>query len=355
MKRKRIKKGERSKRVREERRDFYVYYLRRPDKWDPLHPELWQPFYVGKGCNGRLYCHRWEAIGLSHKPGTKTPKIQLIHKLWKIDLDFIEEIMFDNLTEQEAFDIEISAIAFYGRINNGTGILTNLTDGGDGPSGRIVTAEERVRISNFWKEWHKNEPADSDRLQKISKTLKIFWEENPDILEAKSEKMRNTIANRTVEEQEIISKKCSETWIEKWKDPKYRAEIIECRKDMYSEDFCKKISDSLMERNNKLRELGIEIIPKEMREQISRKLKGHPGSVHYPTEEELIRRSVGLKTTYRRKREEGKYSNLVPDNIREIRTLRANGALYGEIASKFGISQSSASDICHMRTWVWVE
>lgn len=128
---------------------FYIYYLRRPDKPDPLDPEKGQPFYVGKGCNHRYKSHRKEAKGLLHKPGRKEYRISIIHMLWKQRLDFYEDIFLDGLTEQEAFDIEREAIEVYGRKDNGTGILANLTDGGEGNSGRSL--ESRKKTSNTLK------------------------------------------------------------------------------------------------------------------------------------------------------------------------------------------------------------
>jgi hypothetical protein len=118
---------------------FYLYYLRRVDKEDPKEPENWCPFYVGKGSNGRLYEHRKEAKKLLTNPnGKNTNPIRnnIIHKLWNQEIDYIEEIAFDNLTEQEAFEIEIEAIAAYGRIDLGTGCLANVTPGGDNPPRR---------------------------------------------------------------------------------------------------------------------------------------------------------------------------------------------------------------------------
>lgn len=111
---------------------FYVYILRRPDKEDPFEPGKGQPFYVGKGSNGRAAVHRLEAKCSLCKPGRKTYKISIIHGLWSQHLDFIEDIVIKNITKDKAFDLEKDLIKAYGRKNNGTGILSNLTDGGEG-------------------------------------------------------------------------------------------------------------------------------------------------------------------------------------------------------------------------------
>jgi hypothetical protein len=54
-------------------------------------------------------------------------------------------------SEQDAFFAEIFFIAYYGRIDQGTGILRNRTNGGDGTSGAIYTEERRdkMRIAGF--------------------------------------------------------------------------------------------------------------------------------------------------------------------------------------------------------------
>ena len=122
---------------------FYVYFLRRPDQDDPFEPGQACPFYVGKGSNGRVGEHRKEAKWLYGKPNRKPIKIVIIHKLWKQDLNFEVDIIFDGLTEQEAFEYEREAIATYGRIDLGTGCLANLTDGGEGA---LHSEETKQRI-----------------------------------------------------------------------------------------------------------------------------------------------------------------------------------------------------------------
>jgi hypothetical protein len=86
---------------------FYVYTYLREDR---------TPYYVGKGSGERAF-KKWGK-------GIKPPK----------DLSRIV-IVEDNLDEQTAFDLERKLIAEYGRKDLGTGILYNMTDGGEGPSG----------------------------------------------------------------------------------------------------------------------------------------------------------------------------------------------------------------------------
>ena len=96
---------------------FYVYaYLR----------EDFTPYYIGKG-NGRRALSKNRAI-----PKPKDPsRIVLLHE----DLD-----------EETAFDLETSLVYHYGRQNIGTGILWNLTDGGEGTSGWMHSEESKEKI-----------------------------------------------------------------------------------------------------------------------------------------------------------------------------------------------------------------
>lgn len=57
------------------------------------------------------------------------------------------EILYDNLTLEEAKVKEIELISKYGRINNKTGILVNLTDGGDGCEGLVHSLESKLKMS----------------------------------------------------------------------------------------------------------------------------------------------------------------------------------------------------------------
>jgi hypothetical protein len=85
---------------------FYVYLYLREDG---------TPYYVGKGKNKRA----WE------KHNVNIPK----------DNQRIKFVA-TKLLEKEAFMLEIRLIQMYGRKDNNTGILRNITDGGEGSSGR---------------------------------------------------------------------------------------------------------------------------------------------------------------------------------------------------------------------------
>jgi len=129
--------------------DFYIYFLRRSDKEDPLELNKGQPFYVGKGSNDRIGSHRKDAkMYQNGNLDYKCLKNSIIVSLWNSSLDFEEEVIFNHLTEQEAFKYEIQIIAIYGRIDLGTGCLANMTDGGEGHSGCIRSEETRRKISN---------------------------------------------------------------------------------------------------------------------------------------------------------------------------------------------------------------
>jgi len=98
-------------------KDFYTYAYLREDG---------TPYYVGKGTGRRLTGH--------HGTLSVPPKDRRL-------------ILKSGLTEEEAFRHEVYLIAILGRKDLGTGCLRNLTDGGDGVSGRKNSEETKKRMS----------------------------------------------------------------------------------------------------------------------------------------------------------------------------------------------------------------
>lgn len=115
--------------------DFYVYIYLNPLK-------NFQPFYVGKGRKNRMFHH------LREKSSKNIHKFNTIKQIKNItNQNPPIEIYSKNLTNKEACFLEEELIGFYGRVDKGTGILTNMTDGGEGGNG-ILWSEEMKRIAS---------------------------------------------------------------------------------------------------------------------------------------------------------------------------------------------------------------
>lgn len=121
---------------------FYVYIY--------IDPRDNTPFYVGKGKGRRsLYHVRISKSKLQHRESNRL-KVNKIRKILSLGLEPIVEII-PMETEELALQKEIDLIEKYGRIDNSTGSLTNLTNGGEGQSGWIPDCTHRKRMSESTK------------------------------------------------------------------------------------------------------------------------------------------------------------------------------------------------------------
>lgn len=101
--------------------DYYVYLHRRGDNNEV--------FYVGKGRGRRATCRHsrnrwWKAVVSKH--------------------GFIVEYVERELSEDEAFDLEIELIKFYRDCGHA---LCNISSGGDGASGTKRTDEHKEKVA----------------------------------------------------------------------------------------------------------------------------------------------------------------------------------------------------------------
>lgn len=109
------------------RTDFYVYAWRRPNG---------EPFYIGKG-RGRRATSTYRRNHIF---------TNIVAKMRASGAEPIVDHVADGLTEKDAYRLEVSLIAKYGRIKDG-GLLANMTGGGEGATD--VSPEVRAKMSAY--------------------------------------------------------------------------------------------------------------------------------------------------------------------------------------------------------------
>ena len=100
-------------------KEYYTYAYLREDG---------TPYYIGKGKAGRI-------TNSLHRIAIPKNEERIIY-------------LKKNLTDEEARKHEIYMIAILGRKDLGTGILYNKSNGGEGPSGMVITEEIKKKWSD---------------------------------------------------------------------------------------------------------------------------------------------------------------------------------------------------------------
>jgi hypothetical protein len=122
---------------------FYIYaYLRSKDS---KTAKAGTPYYIGKGTGNRAWS--------KYNHGNKTPK----------NKDHII-ILESGLTNIGALALERRLIKWWGRVDNNTGILRNLTDGGEGSNGKVMSDDTKRKL----REAFLGKPAPKSKYEKSS-------------------------------------------------------------------------------------------------------------------------------------------------------------------------------------------
>lgn len=115
---------------------FYLYRHIRLDKNEP--------FYIGIGTKSD------KTILSFNKEYSRAFNKSTRNKIWKNIINksnYFVEILLESNDYEFILQKEIEFIKLYGRINLKTGCLSNLTDGGEGGNGQIMSIEARSKIS----------------------------------------------------------------------------------------------------------------------------------------------------------------------------------------------------------------
>lgn len=123
--------------------NFYVYEICSSEN-------SFLPFYIGKGCEIRMYTHEKNAS--TYKCKNKHLQNKIL-KIKRNGFQIVYRKIGENLSEQDAFTIEKDMIAF----NRSLGFkLCNHTDGGDGISKGHIPWNKGLH-NCYSKEWLKNQ------------------------------------------------------------------------------------------------------------------------------------------------------------------------------------------------------
>jgi hypothetical protein len=151
--------------------NYYTYAYLREDG---------TPYYIGKGKAGRIN-NKLHTINLPPEEGRRI---------------FLKQ----NLTDEEARKHEIYMISVLGRKDLGTGILRNMTNGGEGCAGRVLSEETKKKLS----EVHKNRKKSKEHRKALSEAAKK---------RKASDKWRESVS---VAMKGIMSKEKNPSWGKKW-------------------------------------------------------------------------------------------------------------------------------------------
>lgn len=209
---------------------FYVYVYLNPNiEGEFIYGEYvfdYEPFYIGKGFGDRLF-HHLKCKGRNHN------KNIIIKDLLRENKTPIILKIKENLSNEDSLILEKEMIKLIGRLDIGTGTLTNLTEGGEGHIGYIQSEEtKRKRVESLKKSTLLETMRSNEFRENTSKRFKEFFKD-PKNREAISERMKgdkNPMYGKTTSEKQKESVRQAHKDGKVKLTPEGRQKIIESNK-----------------------------------------------------------------------------------------------------------------------------
>ena len=190
--------------------DFYVYiYLDSNKNGSYEYGDycfLYEPFYVGKGCRRRMY-HHVKHCESNNKKNNRIRKLLNSNKP-----PFIFKVA-SNLSESEAFSLEMTLIQMIGRSDLNKGPLLNLTDGGEGSFGYKHSEDAKKRMKESRKKYISENPEAVIRGKAHYLYNKKSWMYNKQHSKESKDKISNAKKGKSYEDITSIEK--AKEWREK--------------------------------------------------------------------------------------------------------------------------------------------
>lgn len=315
-------------------KSFYLYYVY------ALFDECGVVRYIGKGKGDRWLQHE-----------TERSKNRIKNKFVKRTIAALGEIpkikIRENLSEAEAFTVEVALIAAIGRIDLNTGPLTNMSDGGlGGDLGHLVrqtkanwTPEERAKHSEtyrqatkqFWAQLPTQEK-EIRRKQLISRfgIARKLAAENPEHERQRKENIRKGHLKRTPEQKAASHQK----WLENFSPIKLSKAVSKFHASQTPEERSRRVKGNLTP--EQLSERARRAAAKRDRQENSDQVRRQQANL---TEEQKIRRvararALGTGTKWIN-------NGIVNKRLKNDQEL-PSGWVYGKIPALKKITQSKS-------------
>jgi hypothetical protein len=130
-------------------RYVYVLFVDGDFDWKGIHYDSETPFYVGAGKGSRIKSH---VLGAKGGWGSHPTKDQFILEALTQGKKIIEHKFDENLSLDEADELEKSLIIGCGRIDLGTGPLLNRLDGGYHGCGKNLSPVSRAKLAEHMRQ-----------------------------------------------------------------------------------------------------------------------------------------------------------------------------------------------------------